>query len=84
MSERMVKFDTSEAENYYPEEQDGHYLKAFDDDRQGNALTVLVRDDHWTSSDGEDYLAYHTAAVAISREDAVTFAKWVLERFDTE
>jgi hypothetical protein len=84
MGDKERKFLSSEIDEYEVSERDGHYLKVFDGDSKDKTLTLLVRDDQWESSRGTDYLVYSTSAVAISREDAVDFAKWVLERFDTE
>jgi hypothetical protein len=84
MSDKELKILSSELEHYEAEERTGHYLKAFDGDQQNHDLTLLIRDDVWEQHSGRDVLKYHTAAVAISQEDAVAFAKWVLERFDPE
>ena len=79
-----LKILSSELEHYESTERAGHYLKVLDIDQQNHDLTLLIRDDQWDSAEGRDFLAYRTAAVSITREDAVDFAKWVLERFDTE
>ena len=79
----QIKFIT--AETYDSVEDRGHYLKVFDDDHSDKTLTVLVRDDKWQpNGKGDDRLVYNAAGVAISREDAVSMAKWILERFDNK
>lgn len=73
------QFATSE--NYGGGEEDKHYLKVFNEDRQNRDLTLLVRDDEWKTHEGKDYLMYKASAVSITREDAVALAEWILERF---
>lgn len=82
MSDKELKILSSELEHFEASERTGHYLKAFDGDRQNHDLTLLIRDDVWEPYNGRDVLKYSASAVSISREDAVAFAKWVLERFD--
>lgn len=84
MSDKELKILSSELGHYEEVERTGHYLKALDGDRENHDLTLLIRDDQWETVRGHDYLKYHTAAVAISRENAVAFAKWVLERFEVK
>jgi hypothetical protein len=79
MSQQM-KFST--AETYDAVEDPGHYVKVFNDDHRDHNLTVLVRDDKWQpNGNGNDRLVYNACAVAISKEDAVRLANWILENF---